>query len=248
MFACRGNERSNSYDVALVKAVILALVGAGIAAALGAAVGWIERPKWAKNHRGWVVALVVVLAGLGALVGLGASNFITFQSLPSVDQRAEGSGCPPNETLGSQNAAVERTAPPDFPLSLAEKASFKLIYADKMQLELGGALIGNTPPGKRLVLLSWADPGSVDVNGDRGNGIYYRMSSLRTTANCWLRPQGNIAYSGAEGLTFRHWLVVIDESRYADFSAPQYESGYNDVTLDSFGVIRLGYFDVKTAR
>jgi hypothetical protein len=195
-----------------------------------------------------VVVLVTGLAIAGAFAGLGADYFVARSTFPPVDQRAPGSGCPPYATPDAQTVAVERTAPPDYPVAIGEIAAFKLVYADKMQLEMGGALIGNVPAGQRLVMLSWGDPGTVDVGGNHGNGLYYRLGSLRTTGNCWIRPQGSIAYTGAEGITFRHWLLLVGEDRYAEFTGAQYESGYNDVTLDSFNVVRLGYFDIKTIR
>jgi hypothetical protein len=231
-----------------VGTVIFAVIGAGVAAGLGVVAGWIGRPAWAIGHPWRVVALLAGLALVGAFLGLGADYFVAKESLPRVEQRSDGSGCPPYATADAQTVAVERTAPPEYPVALGETVAFKLIYAEKMQLEMGGALIGNIPEGQHLAMLSWGDPGTVDVAGNYGNGVYYRLSSLRTTGNCWIRPQGKIAYSGAEGITFRHWLVLVGEDRYAEFTGDQYESGYNDVTLDSFGVVRLGYFDIRTAR
>ncbi len=50
------------------------VLGALIGAALGVVTGWIEKPRWAKERPGALIALVVGLAVVGALIGVGADR------------------------------------------------------------------------------------------------------------------------------------------------------------------------------
>lgn len=122
--------------------------------------------------------------------------------------------------------------------------------AGKIQFEAGGELRGEIPVRKQLFQLLWADPTTRDSTPDRnpGNGIYYRSDtfSVATNEHCWLRPKKEIAYDGANGLTFRIHFVLVDDDRVADFTSSKYRNGYNDESLKSLGVIRLAYFEVPT--
>jgi hypothetical protein len=134
------------------------------------------------------------------------------------------------------------------PISIGTVA-YKSALAYKIQLELGGEFRGTIPSGKQMFLLGRADPATHDSTPDHnpGDGVYYRSDSMHITGNCWLRPSRDIAYPGAEGLTIRFILILLDEGRVDEYMSDQYRRhGYNDALLDSLGAERLAYFDVPT--
>jgi hypothetical protein len=156
--------------------------------------------------------------------------------------------CPPAGESGARAVSPTSQVEAGYVLQPGP-AHYKMVLADKIHLEVGGQLLGSIPAEKQIFLLTWADPATRDSTPkrNRGNGLYYRMDTFRIVGSCYIRPQDEIAYSGANGLTFRQQLVLVDVEQVPAFRAPQYDEGYDDAALDSFGVIRLAYFDVPTA-
>ena len=168
---------------------------------------------------------------------------------PPVDPGLPTTTCPP---AGQPDATAANVVSlrPDSPLRVAS-AYYKAKLAGKIQLETGGQIDGSVPSGEHLFMLGWADPATVDSTPDRnpGDGVYYPLSGFAVSGNCFLRPQKETAYDGANGLTFRYFLVLVDEQHLSEYLAPgRDKKGYNDDELDSMGVTRIAYFSVPTGQ
>ncbi|MGH3841526.1 MAG: hypothetical protein ACRDS0_08815 [Pseudonocardiaceae bacterium] len=153
-------------------------------------------------------------------------------------------GCAPATQSEATRATVVHLA--DNPPSIVGPVHYTAKVAERVQFEAGGELLRKIPPGKQLFLVSQADPSSSDLDGNRGNGKYYRRDALTVTGTCWLFPQSSISYHGASGLTFRMSLILVDDDRVADFKSKT-RDGCDDATLNSLGVIRLAFFEVPTS-
>ena len=166
---------------------------------------------------------------------------------PSTSVGVPPTSCPPAGQPTAKRGSVISLVEPSYPLTVGP-AFYKAKLAYKIQLEVGGQLYGNIPPGKRLYLLEWGDPTTVDStpNHNPGLGIYYRAETLLIFGDCWLFPQRAVAYAGAHGITLRQLLVLVDDAQVSNFTGAEYDEGYSDRDLDSLGVIRLGYLDVPT--
>jgi hypothetical protein len=172
-----------------------------------------------------------------------------FDSSPPMSTSSPApTACPPAGQPEATLANVVRLHPPGFPLSV-ESAYYRVKLAGKVQLELGGQIAGNIPAGKQLFLLGWADPATADSTPmrSRGDGVYYQVSAFQVAGNCFLRPQGQIAYDGANGLTFRYLFVLVDDGNVSSFTnEDRNKNGFDDAALNSMNVTRIAYFDVPT--
>jgi hypothetical protein len=98
--------------------------------------------------------------------------------------------------------------------------AYKTALGDRIELETGGQVLGAIPAGKRLFLLERPDPTTHDSTPNHypGTGRFYLSKGMTVSGSCWLRPTGDLAYPGAEGITFRQLLVLVDEDRVAHSS------------------------------
>jgi hypothetical protein len=88
----------------LVEAIWAPMLGALIGATLGVLANWIDKPQWAKDRPGALIALIVGLAVVGALIGVGADK--------STDNDNRGNGGdgpstspPPSTTSGKTSSS-----------------------------------------------------------------------------------------------------------------------------------------------
>jgi hypothetical protein len=198
---------------------------------------------------GFWVATVGTIAGIvGAIAAVVPLTQKPVSPPPIPDQPpTASSSCVPVGQPGAHMAKVVSLVEPSYPVS-AGVASYKISVADKLELEVGGELHGAIPSGKKLFLLSRGDPTTMDSTPDhnRGNGTYYLLSTMQVVGNCWWRPEKEIAYPGAEGITLQQTLVLVDDTLVREFISDRHKYGYNDAVLDSLRVKRLAYFDVPT--
>ena len=71
-----------------------------------------------------------------------------------------------------------------------------------------GTITGTVPPGYRLVLVGWADPGTRDSTPEHkcGSDLYLVAEVVDPNPNgCWGTKRSKLAYSGAKGLDFRRF-------------------------------------------
>ena len=218
--------------------------------------GWHGRSRLASVTA--VVSLIIsvlALSGTVVITGLfqetegdpGPGPIPSPSPKPSTSDGAPTTSCPPAGQPDAKPGTVISLVEPSYPLTVGP-SYYKVKLAGKIHLEVGGQLHGSVPQGKKLFLLGWPDPTTRNSLPEHnpGSGYYYRASTLLVWGDCWLRPQGAIAYEGAHGITYRQLLVLVDDAQVDNFTAEKYALGYKDQDLDSFGVVRLGYFDVPT--
>ena len=237
----------------------IALVAASICVAIAVAYLRSLRRRTASGRpatsaRGWPEPVILGSTALSTMSAIAIALTFAISSTSTEDAAPPPSPslsppgvCAPIGQPDSQQANVVNLADVSSPISIGTVA-YKIKLAYKIQLELGGEFHGSIPAGKHLFLLGQADPATHDSTPDHepGDATYYRSNSMHVTGICWLRPSADIAYPGAEGLTFRYTLILVDESNVGEFVSDKYRNGYNDALLDTLGAERLAYFDVPT--
>jgi len=125
-------------------------------------------------------------------------------------------------------------------------------------LTLFGRVTGTVPQNSHLYILGSSDPKTWDSTGHWANGSYIWKKDHEVFPDahgCWKLPEFGIAYSGAQGVTFRYYpsllnpqaLACITRLRTADIKDNEYD-GHTEEQLDKCGVARLGWVSVPTQR
>jgi hypothetical protein len=189
--------------------------------------------------------MVAIIGVAVAVIGIFVAHI---DSKPPLPTSIPLTSCPPANQPGAKRATVVHLAD-SSPLAIGP-VYYTAKLAGKIQFEAGGELQGEVPRGKQLFQLGWADPTTKDSTPDHnpGNGTYYRSDTFSApeAGGCWIRPQKEIAYDGADGLTFRIYFVLVDDNQVPEFTSSKYRNGYNDEDLKSLHVTRLAYFLVPT--
>jgi hypothetical protein len=208
----------------------------------------VGQPFWRRwGALQWTVAgVIVAIIGVAvAVIGIVVAHSDSKSSLPT---SIPPISCPPADQPGAERATVVHLAH-GSPLGIGP-VYYTAKLAGKIQFEAGGELRGEIPRGKQLFQLAWADPTTKDSTPDHnpGNGTYYRFDTFSASEaeGCWIRPQKEMAYDGADGLTFRIYFILVDDDHVSEFMSSKYRNGYNDEVLKSLRVTRLAYFLVPT--
>jgi hypothetical protein len=127
-------------------------------------------------------------------------------------------------------------------------------------LELLGEISGSVPTGSGLYLFAWADPATVDREGNPGNGLYQWLDEYeisRDASGCWSLPSIPLGYPGYEGITVKYYPAVISRAQesclwkliQAEVQKDEHRDGLLYVQLNKqCSISFLGYAVVPTKR
>ncbi|MFG1679703.1 hypothetical protein ACGFNP_05975 [Nonomuraea sp. NPDC049269] len=231
-------------------------------------------PPKERNVQVTVALITVVGAVLAAVI---AGIFGVVNSL--VSKTDDKPTTPPSQTRSATPGATPHTSPSGEPCrQLPEPVTsdkyvkisypgvginfinYSVTYSRGSEgpfahIEVSGQISGRIPPRQHLYPFGWSDPATTDSTSQHhtGNGLYYWGQSNQIFPDdngCWSQLRRKLGYSGAQGLTFRHYYGLISDSdlpcleRLSD--ANKSDNGLDLDQLTRCGVNFIGYITIPT--
>lgn len=129
------------------------------------------------------------------------------------------------------------------------KVRVRVSGGDDPSIEVRGQIRIKAHPGQDLMLVTWPDKNSRDLDGNKGSGQYYPHPAVEPDASgCWNDPPRSVGYDGAKGITDVYHLTLVPHVEATKILAgAKGRDGYSPKDWDAFDTTEILSFTVPTA-